>query len=584
MVVNYLYPKLTMGNLSIVSNVNNFSLMVNWFFQFFSKRDSSLFPVLEGAEILTQKKNHDCVKSIRQSAGLSDSLFDLYYQSSLLAVAELLQSTPGSEGHHHAWPGGLITHVLESAANSLRFRKQITYPAGGEAEEKEKKRDLFTYAVFASAILHDIAKPLTDQRIGIYNRWGQYLRDWNPAVECIRDVPKAKYVRIEFRRNRVYTHHQNSSLLFAQRVLPACGFQWIESDPEIYGEFLDSFSSDPVGQIYPLVKKGDQLSVSRALGAQRLPNFAGSGDRPLWMKIRSALRYMIASGDLTLNRGGAAGWVDSRGVWLVSKRVLDAVRDYLHKEGHAGIPGDNNRLMDVISESGLAVMNDEGKAIWRCFVISENWKSDVPLTLLRFSHDDFWNDPASIPLFDGEIREETEGQSSSEKASIENVRVVEGESGESFGKAESTADEVAIIPLLEHPNEELKQSAESSAGELFRKWIEDGVNHDRPLINRKGQRVVHGWKYGVFIVSPEAFKIFAESRKLDWMEVQRDFQRLRINVINQAERGENWWEGRFSPKAGKFWSVKGWVVPYEHFAFAETMDINEDLVIPKWEN
>ncbi len=566
-------------------NVNNSIPKVNWFCQFFSRRDSSLLPVLKGSEILAQKKNSECVKSIRQSSGLPDSLFDLYYECSILEVAELLQSTPGSEGHHHAWPGGLITHVLESAANSLRFRKQITYPAGGEAEEKEKKRDLFTYAVFAASILHDIAKPLTDQRIGIYNRWGQYLRDWNPAVELIRDVPKAKYIRIEFRQNRVYTHHQNSSLLFALRVLPSCGFQWIESDAEIYGEFVDSFSSDPVGQIYQLVKKGDQLSVSRALGAQRLPAFAGSGERPLWMKIRTALRQLIKRGDLTLNRGGAAGWVDSRGVWLVSKRVLDAIREYLHKEGHTGIPGDNNRLMDVMSESGLVVLNNEDRAIWRCFVISESWQSDVPLTLLRFCHDDIWNDPSAIPLFTGEIREAKEGQCDSEAASIEKVQSVENGSVETGLVEGSSPDDAALTPLAVDPHDEREESNEHgpSTGELFRKWIEDGVNNDRPLINRKGQRVVHGWKHGVFIVSPEAFKIFAEARKLDWIEVQREFQRLGMNVTN-AERGENIWEGRFSPRAGKFWTVKGWVVPYEHFAFLEPLEINHDLMIPKWEN
>lgn len=145
--------------------------------------------------------------------------------------------------------------------------------------------DLYNYAVFAACLLHDVAKPLTDQKATLHTRTGRYLCDCDPAAENAPSVRRAVYMRIRFQTDRVYAHHQHSSFIFLQRILPADGFRWIQSDKGVYDEFLQAFSAEPGGPIYKLMSRGDQISVSKALGAQQLPKF-GAGDRPLWMKFR----------------------------------------------------------------------------------------------------------------------------------------------------------------------------------------------------------------------------------------------------------------------------------------------------------
>ena len=557
---------------------------INEFLRFFRpRRDPRLLPIQKSSAILAQPGAEKCIASIRQSVGISDKLFERFYLHPIHEVAELVQCCPGSEAHHHAWPGGLIAHILESCANSLRLRKAMILPIGATPEAAARKEDLYNYTVFAAALLHDVAKPLTDQHITVYSRNGRYIRDWDPASGEIFSIPRAAYMKIEFRRDRVYTHHQHSSLIFLQRVLPAEGFRWIQSDKDIYGEFLDAFSSDPVGPVYELLKKGDQISVSKALGAQQIPQFSGAGDRPLWMKIKTALRFLVEQGELSLNRPGAAGWVDERGVWLVSKRAVDAVRDQLAKEGHSGIPGDNNRLFDVMSEGGLLVLNDDGKAIWRCRVLSGSWEPEKPFSLIRLSHDTLWSDPGSVPVFDGQVLivESDDGQEDAANAETpvetharsetRNVAVSEsdGEIGVSDrgGNFDTTPREEATTFRV----------SDSDSGERFRQWIENGINHSTLSVNTRTS-VVHVLKQGIFLVSPIAFMKFAEGHSSDWKEVQRNFQSLKINLKNPNERDENWWQVRIQAR-DKLSMLRGWIVPLEHLVLEVVPEPNDRLTL-----
>ncbi|MYB34733.1 MAG: hypothetical protein F4X92_06350 [Gammaproteobacteria bacterium] len=494
------------------------------FVRFFrARRDPNLLPISNSRQILDRVSAQKCVDAIRKSAGINDILFDRFYKNAIHNVAELVQLCPGSEAHHHAWPGGLISHILESCANALELRKAVILPVGSEPEEVARKSALYTYAVFAGCLLHDVAKPLTDQRITLHTRTGRYFCDWDPAERNTTSVRRAAYMQIRFRPDRVYAHHQHSSLIFLQRVLPAVGFQWIQSDTGVYGDFLDAFASEPGGPIYKLMAQGDQISVSKALGAQNLPQFAGS--RPLSMKIKTAIRYLVKRGDLPLNRRGAAGWVDERAVWLVSKRAVDAVREHLTREGHTGIPGDNNRIFDVMSEGGLIELNPQGKAIWRCRVTIGDWSPEESFSVIRLSHETIWSDPATVQTLEGQIEIVNDdnsmevGESSPETPAIkdtdpgsvfprDNRPVIEtvwpgGTTAMPSGDHQEQAVQPPEVEVAAGTDPEKADAGTGEAGERFRGWIESGINQG-DITSNTAESFVHFLDQGVLLVSPRA--------------------------------------------------------------------------------
>lgn len=556
-----------------------------------------MLPIGRPRRIIEQTGVQKCILAIQRSVGITEVLFRRFYLSAIENLAEVVQFCPASESHHHAWPGGLFVHILESCANSLELRRGIGLPAGAPPEEVSTKKNLYSYAVFAACLLHDVAKPLTDQEITLHTRTGRYLCAWDPVSQNITSVRRAVYMRIRFRTDRVYAHHQHSSLIYLQRILPGEGIRWILSDKGVYSEFLQAFSSEPGGPIWRLMSRGDQISVSKALGAQRLPNF-GTGDRPLWMKIRTSLRHLIENGELSLNRRGTAGWVDQAGVWLVSKRAVDAVREQLSREGHTGVPGDNNRIYDVMAESGMLVLNPQGKAIWRCRVSIGDWAPDDPLSVILLPHDAIWNDPESVPVFEGRIEivqnNEPGGESGSAHAPSVGDRDFGATATGSGNCVEQVVEQVlSDIPTSRKPpaspavqagngrvQEDSSRDSEpvrGAEGERFRKWIERGVNQGDLTINTQ-ESIVHFLEQGLLLVSPAAFRKYGRGYSVDWELVQQDFQSLKINRKNPGKQDQNWWEVRVE-KGGKLSMLKGWLVPYRHFALNVAPEFNEVLTL-----
>ncbi len=124
------------------SGINRFfefmcpSILTKHIRSLFAPGDPRLLPIKKADDIPAQFRTKDCIASIRKSAGISDFLFSRLYLAAIRNAAELVQLCPGSEAHHHAWPGGLISHMLESYANSLEFRKSVILPVGSSPEER----------------------------------------------------------------------------------------------------------------------------------------------------------------------------------------------------------------------------------------------------------------------------------------------------------------------------------------------------------------------------------------------------------------------------------------------------------------
>ena len=226
-----------------------------------SSTGSPLISVQKPKKLLNE--NRKSVQSICESAGIAKEPFEKLYHFPMDRVAGLVQSCPATETDHHAWPGGLLTHILESCDYALRLRKGVHLPISGSPEERKPKADLYTYAVFSASLLGEIGALLHRQKITLYSRGRSNLGEWNPLANDIDSFPKARYLKIEFRRDRVATS-RSLSLMYAARVLPSYGLQWIETDPLVLGEFLQTFSDCPGGPIHDLVVRGRRASIDRA--------------------------------------------------------------------------------------------------------------------------------------------------------------------------------------------------------------------------------------------------------------------------------------------------------------------------------
>ena len=151
-------------------------------------------------------------------AGVPQAHWRTLYFNALLAFAGYVQQLPASEAHHHSGMGGLLDHSLEVVIHALRIRRGHLLPQGADAEAITAKKDLWTYAVFSSALLHDVGKPLVDLVVTLYDYDGRDLGVWD-ALSA--PMTGDGWYRVRYRRDSQHWLHERAALLLSRLILPA---------------------------------------------------------------------------------------------------------------------------------------------------------------------------------------------------------------------------------------------------------------------------------------------------------------------------------------------------------------------------
>ncbi|WP_173272745.1 MobH family relaxase [Thiosulfatimonas sediminis] len=333
--------------------------------------------VLTAKELLTPHQSE--LNEIREIAGLTPEHFEHYYRKPIERYAEAVQLSPASEVHHHAYEGGMLEHNLEVIVNALRIRRGQILPPGVIAEDIERKKDIWTYAVFVSALLHDIGKPVTDfsfvAKTGL--RWNLLSTSSMPEVYEIR-----------YHKGRVHKLHERLPMMVMHKILDERAIEWLCADPLVFQHlcyFLSGdYSSTPL--ISEIIQKADQISVAANLGGDVQQVVATTAERPLHERFLHTLQQMLAEDAMPINRKGAAAFTANDRVYFVSKRLLDEVKDRMRKDGQS-VPSRNDRLMDELQQFKVLLPNED-KAIWRCKVQIDDW--EMNFSLLCFDAAKVW--------------------------------------------------------------------------------------------------------------------------------------------------------------------------------------------------
>jgi integrating conjugative element relaxase (TIGR03760 family) len=365
-------------------------------------------PVLAAADLTQHLGTLVQIEAIRTKTGLSPANFERDYGQTLGRFMAFVQLLPASESHHHAQPGGLLLHALETADIALHLRRAQVLPPGVAPEDIQRREHRWTFGVFLAALLHDVGKTLADMRVILAKRRGEGT--WSPLAGDMAACGGLRY-RVTFDGavhavgglpgGRDYTAHQRLGVFLMQRLVPQSTLAWMAEDAELLAQFTAFLAGeDKTGVLARIVIEADRESVRRNLLEGPRTRFASARAVPLIERLMEALRRMLAEGGcLPLNRPGAAGFVADGCVWFVSKRLADEVRAYLAAhESAAGIPGPekNDRLFDVWQEYGALIPNpDSGGAIWRVRVRMEGF--DQVLTLLRFPLDKLYAEAERYP-------------------------------------------------------------------------------------------------------------------------------------------------------------------------------------------
>ena len=498
---------------------------------------------LTAKQLLAEGTRPGLLRQIDRLLSVPRSHLEPLFHATILNYARFVQQLPASEAHHHAGAGGMLDHGLEVLTNALALRRGYLLPQGAEPERLARTQDLWTYAVFTAALLHDVGKVAVDQRVLLFNKRRHPLGTWDPWRGPMDQA--AAWYQVEFVRDRRHGLHERVAPLLAGFIVPVTGLSWLASDRDVLAAWAATIGGErnSAGVLGEVIRRADGESVARNLGAGDSVRLPAARATPLHEKLLVALRHLIDAGELPLNRNGAAGWLAGDDLWLVSKRAADALRTHLIREGHTGIPSGNDRLFDVLQEHGLAVSNGE-RAIWRVRVAGDGWAHE--LTMLRVPAVRVWPDVQSRPeRFAGSVAPtetnpqkanamdqatQTNGpQPSKTPASSANMSA-DGEVTNSQSAGESIIKESDFgAREVDEPANAVEAGASLETGEQFLAWLRKGVAAREIHVNTVTARV-HVVPEGVLLVSPSIFRDFAvKHAQIEWSNAQKRFQKLKLH-------------------------------------------------------
>lgn len=528
-------------------------------FSFFKKGSSTKNKVngitaLSANELLAPYQH--LITQIEQNTGVPHEHWKLNYLDFISNFSSKVQLLPASESHHHSSYGGLLEHSLETGLNALKLRRAKMLPVGANAEVIEKEKELWSYAIFTAALLHDVGKPLSDQIITIVNETTP--RKFNPVTETLSE---GNVYQLAFRRGRKYRSHENLPLLLASNLIPEIGLNWITSNPDILDEWTLCLTgrkseAESIGEI---ITKADQISTAQNLTGNTNISTPAAKTTPLHKRIVTALTYLLDHDELPLNRKGAAGWVYEDKLWLVSKRVIDAIRVHMREEGQTGIPSDNTRIMDELTQHNIIQPTDDDLAIWKMDVSVGSWKNQFTLLCLPLVN--LWTDQTAWPVSSKEVTViqiikpttkpnyqatdkpiESNGSDNSTDLDLplppgieltEPIQELMPEPNPTMDETPSSEIEtVQSSPNIDPDNDDASNQ-EILSGSDFVDWLSNGIADGSITINQQ-QAMTHtiGDDKDLILVSPKIFRVYASIRNLDYKEVQRDFQLLGIHTQN----------------------------------------------------
>ncbi|MCC3750832.1 MAG: TraI domain-containing protein [Halorhodospira halophila] len=501
-----------------------------------------LLPVCSAGRLLRAPERVKRVRKIVQLTAFPVTHRVELVDSLLRSFAGLVQELPASETHHHAGRGGLLDHGLETAIYSLQRRQGHVLPPRAEPERVVHEADAWTYALLALALVHDLGKVVVDQRITLYGSGGQKLRLWEPWYGTMSDMGAVWYA-VRYASGRVHRLHEPASALLAHRVIPASGLAWIARHPDLFSLWAAALQGrlEDAGILGQLLQQGDRESVARSLGGE-LPEPLAAVKEPLGERLLKTLRYLFREKGMPLNRNGAAGWLKGEDLWLVSKRVADALREQLHEEGFHSLPSRNERLFDVLQEQGVVVPSGD-RAIWKAWVTGDGWRHE--LTLLRVEASRIWPEPEQRPSeFEGSVEPVTEEQGTGSPVEPapggEEPGVTAEEEGQSADKLDSVGDDRSA-QVGERAESAAALPDDADPGDAFWLWLTHRLGRGELAVNQRDARLhvveLEDGSHGLLLVSPGIFQDYGREQGQEWQRVQRRF--LKKQLHRKAPDGTN---------------------------------------------
>ena len=251
-----------------------------------------LLPILAQDELLLSPRHRGLLRQFYDLAALSQSDFDAIYGKLIQNFLEFVQIIPHKRG---GVLGSLMNYGLARA--SAVFQKYCQL-------QKEETTPLLKFAVFSAALLKNIGRVVSRQRIILTTENGDYIEDWNPlSGSMVHRAPYFKMYPINTQYLRIETE---VTPLIARQLIPDEAFLWLSSDLSVFSDWLaalldeEGVGAKQITWALMLIKREDIIAILSSLEGAN-PDRKLSIATEYGEEFYRWLRNSIEDGSLDLN-------------------------------------------------------------------------------------------------------------------------------------------------------------------------------------------------------------------------------------------------------------------------------------------
>lgn len=508
-------------------------------------------------QLLSTASRKQCLQQLWENCALPKDLYEHFYLQPLKQLITLIQELPATPQGEYAREGGLVDVTLQTTTYATRLAKGYMLPPGSAPEEQSAQNVQWNIVVFYAALWHYL--PLLSQLQGEF----QSGRAWLPGLT----VPSEPY-RFRFRILSVPTLATSQSAMIAARLLPAEVIDWLTTLPAAIHSLMTVASRQPsaLPVIDEIIQEAVKLAHGDSLSVASSP-----------ASISDTLAVALPSVALTTENITSSVPVDDLQS-AVSNTNPPIVEEQLPAEALSHPDENTASLTEVLLSSALdAPVSD--KPLAERGLVPETMagvKDDMQALLSLMAgevsapvnqkkqefgdahHEDEGPTPADNPALTAEVTQVVEAvEINRESDAFDDIAAEASDSTPEF-----CAPQTTDFAPSQWQKPGIEGDGGITPGEVFWRWLADGLNSNEIPINSVGTRVhlVSGF---VFITVPGIFYLYLKQAGLDGSQrevLQEDFEHLEKH---RRVKGKRFYFAHLyetSERTGAFKRTKGYLV------------------------
>ncbi|BEM74002.1 relaxase [Serratia marcescens] len=486
-------------------------------------------------QLLGTASRKQCLQQLWENSALPKDLYTDFYLQPLKGLMTLMQVLPAAQQGEFAREGGLAEVTLQTVTYAVRLAKGHMLPPGTAPEEQAAQNVQWNMVVFYAALWHYL--PLLGQLEG-------ELRSGQPWLVGVA-IPNEPY-RFRFAATPLVPALATSqSTMIAARLLPTAVTDWLSALPAAIRSLMLIASRQP--SALPVIDDIVQEAVKLARGEDLL---AALQSGPALVTPAASLAPILPAAETEPLSPLLEAPLPAEKVEPSSGNVLSAAEVLLSSA--LDTPVNDKPLAEMtIAPEPVVGTGEDIQALLSLMVVEMS--APVNQTEQAFGdapHEDEGPMPANNPVLTVEVTQE-----------VEAVEV----NLESDGRDDIASEAAFPTPepgASQTPTPAIEGDGGATPGEVFWRWLADGLNSNQIPINTVEARVhlVSGF---VFITVPGIFYLYLKQVGLDGSQreaLQEDFERLEKHRRGKGKRFYFAHLYETSECTGAFKRTKGYLV------------------------